>query len=72
MVSTDRSSKDLKASADVHELTPLDEFIENITTRSRSTMSTMLVVFVYLGRLKQLIHERHSPGMQSWYEHRLY
>lgn len=28
-------------------------------------MSTILVVFVYLGRLKQLIHEKHSPGMQS-------
>jgi hypothetical protein len=53
-------------SANQDELTPLLDFIENISVRSRSTMSTILVVFIYLGRLKSLIKDKHSPGTSSF------
>lgn len=48
--------------ADTEDLTPLEDFIENIVVRSRSTMSTLIVVFIYLERLKKVIHAKHSPG----------
>lgn len=46
---------------------PLNEFIANITARSRCTMSVVLVVFIFLGRLRNIVKDKHSPGSSTFF-----